>query len=114
MKWNDEWRNQYHLRFTPTLLQHQALDAESRAQHPSGFISLPRRNLGVVLQTQLPGQSVDPLERLLEEDGRETVSVGDTRFVVMPTGGAAGVVGEVSVGGAHYQFGDAGLLPAQS
>jgi hypothetical protein len=112
-KWNDEWRNQYHLRFTPTLLQHQAQDAESRAQHPSGFISLPNRNLGVVLQTQLPGQSVEPLKRLLEEDGRETVSVGDTRFMVIPTGETAGVVGEVSVGGAHYQFGDGGLLPAQ-
>jgi hypothetical protein len=111
-KWNDEWRNQYHLRFTPTLLQNQAQNAESRAKHPSGFTPLPGRNLGVVLQTQLPGQSVEPLERRLEEDGREAVSVGGTRFVVIPTGEAAGVVGEVSVGGARYQFGDAGLLKA--
>jgi hypothetical protein len=109
-KWSKEWRNQYHLRFTPTLLQLQAKDADSRARHPHGFMPLPGRNLGVVLQTQLPGQTVEPHERSLEKDGRETVSVGDTRFVVIPTGQQEGIVGEVSVGDRRYQFGDEGLV----
>ncbi len=108
-KWNDEWRNQFHLQFTPTLLQNQVQDADQRAQYPSGFISLPGRNLGVVLQTKLPGQSVESIERWLEEDGREVVAVGATRFTVMPMEEAGGIVGEVSVDGTRYQFGDAGL-----
>jgi hypothetical protein len=73
-------------------------------------MSLPGRNLGVVLQTQLPGQFVDPPERSLQKDGRETVLVSDTRFVVMPMGQQEGVVGEVSVGDRRYRFGDEGLV----
>ena len=48
--------------------------------------------------------------RRLEADGRETVSIGDTHFMVIPTGEVAGVVGEVRVGDTQYQFGDTGLL----
>jgi hypothetical protein len=109
-KWNNEWRNQHHLRFTPTLLHTQTHDADTRARYPHGFVPLPNRNLGVVLQTQLPGQSVASIERRLEADGRETVSIGDTHFMVIPTGEVAGVVGEVRVGDTQYQFGDTGLL----
>ena len=53
---------------------------------------------------------MEPLERGLEKDGRETVLVGDTRFVVIPTGQQEGVVGEVSVGDRRYRFGDEGLV----
>ena len=57
-----------------------------------------------------PGQSAEPLVRGLEEDGREIVSIGDTRFVVVPTGETTNVIGEVQVGKTHYQFGDTGIL----
>ena len=109
-KWNDEWRNQYHLQFTPTLLQTQSSDPDARAKYPHGFVPVSNRNLGVVLQTQLPRQSVEPIEHRLEKDGRETVAIGETHFMVIPTGQESNRVGEIQIGNTQYQFGDAGIL----
>ena len=89
-KSTNEWHQQYHLRFTPTVIGSE-------------------RNLGTLLLPQLPGEVTADFERHREDDGREVAVVGKTAFTVYPANHADGPIGLVASDSGTYRIDDDGI-----
>lgn len=86
---DDDWINQYHLRFTPIGIEH------------------PARNLGVVLATSHAHRDLAEVVPDVEDDGVETATIGNDRVLVMPPG--RDTIAELTVSGTGYVVDNQGI-----